>query len=148
MKFAWKLFPLQRKLEWDLDMARGRLAVLLRGHEHAGSVLRALEEAHAGQSAAALAVAQRRPDPATHGQALAYLAGMEARLARARMQSARLEAEVSAARAVCNDCSQRLEALETLRDRALTQFTYTDRRHAEKESDLAWLARTARRDAE
>ena len=141
MKFDWKLFPLQRKLEWDLDLARGRLAVLLRGCERAGSLLRALEGTHAEQSAAALAVLQGRADPVVHRQALVYLAGMEAQLGRARTQSVQIEAEVAAARDECKRCSQRLEALEALHDRARARFTYEAQRLAAKEADFAWLVR-------
>ncbi|MDB5858700.1 MAG: hypothetical protein JWQ76_2389 [Ramlibacter sp.] len=143
MKFEWKLFPLQRKLEWDLDLARGRLAVVLRGCEHAGAILRALEGTHADQSAAALAATQRRADPVAHGQALAYLAAMEARLARARAQSAQLESQAAAARAECQRCSQRLDSLSAVRDQALARFTYAAQRDAAKEADFAWLARAA-----
>jgi hypothetical protein len=143
MKFDWKLFPLQRKLEWDLDLARGRLAVLLRGREQAGGIVRTLEGTHAEQSAAALAATQRRADPVAHGQALAYLAGMEARLARARAQCAQLESEVTAAQGECERCSQRLEALGALHEQAFAQFTYAARRDAAKEADSVWLARAA-----
>jgi hypothetical protein len=141
MKFHWKLFPLQRKLEWDLDLARGRLAALLRGSEHAAGVLRALEGTHAEQSAAALAAVRRRTDPALHGQALAYLAGMEARLARARAQHAQLEGEVAAVRTECTRCRQRLDTVEALHDDAFAQFTHAAQRGAAKEADFAWLAR-------
>jgi flagellar export protein FliJ len=142
MKFNWKLFPLQRKLEWDLDLAQGRLAFMQRGSEHAAGVLQALEGTRADQSAAALAATQRRTDPVAHGQALAYLAGMEAQLARARKQRAKMEDEVAVARAECMRCSQRLEALDTLHDQAFTQFTCEVQRAEAKEADFAWLARS------
>lgn len=143
MRFEWKLLPLQRKLDWELDLARGRLAPLLRGSERAANALRALEELHADQSAAALAAARQRADPAAHRQALAYLAGMEARLAQARRQCAQLASELAAAQAECSGRHVRLEVVGALHDQALARFRYAAQRCIDKEADFAWIAHVA-----
>jgi hypothetical protein len=143
MKFDWKLFGLQRKLDWDLEQARGRLGQQLGEALELGGTLRALETSHAEQSAAALAAARRRTDPVAHGQALAYLAGMEARLARARFQRTQLDAKVEALRAECQHCNERREVLAALYDRGFSRYMHARQREAEKEADFAWLARAA-----
>jgi hypothetical protein len=144
MKFQWKLFPLQRKLEWDLDMAKGRLGVLLRGWEHAASTLHALEQTRAQQAEVASTVLRRQADPLLHAQALGYLVAMEARIRRADAERRRIEEEVGAARAECLRCQQRLDTLGCVHDRALAdQLTRADR-DAAKVADLDWLAQQHR----
>jgi hypothetical protein len=143
MKFDWKLFGLQRKLDWDLELARDRLGQQLRQAMELAGALRALETSHADQSAAALAATRRCTDPVAHGQALSYLAGMEARLAFARSQRTQLDAKVEALRAECQCCNERREVLAALYDRGFSRFMHAKRREAEKEADFAWLARAA-----
>ena len=143
MKFDWTLSPLQRKREWELDLARGRLGALLRSREQAAGILGELEEDRADQEAAALASMQRHADPVAHRQALAYLAGVDARLARARAHWRQLETEVVAAREACKRCGQGLEVLARLREQHLAQFRHAAQREAAKEADSAWTARAA-----
>ncbi|MCG2594954.1 hypothetical protein LZ009_19420 [Ramlibacter sp. XY19] len=140
MKFDWKLQPLQRKLEWDLDLARGRVAAARLRFEQAGDAVRGLEEIHAAQAAAALAATRRGADPALHKQALAWLLSAETRLLHRRTECTRAKAELAAARTECRRCNERLEALSALHDEAQVRFAYAERREAGKEADFAWLA--------
>lgn len=142
MKFQWKLFPLQRKLEWDLDAAKGRLALVLRDCEHAASVLQSLQSTHRQQAGLAAQAVLRRPDPQLHDQALAYLAGMEARIAQARAERHRMEQEVAAARVECLRCQQRLDTLDVLRDQQLAQHAALLQQRQARDADCAWLARS------
>jgi flagellar export protein FliJ len=141
MRFQWKLFPLQRKLEWDLDLAQGRLGTLLRGEQHALAVLRALEGQRAEQAAHANAGARMKADPALHAQALAFLCALEAHIAQARAQQQRLQRDTAAARAECLRCQQRLDTVDSIREQALAVHQQAQRRSEGKEADAAWLAR-------
>jgi hypothetical protein len=144
MKFDWRLFPLQRKLEWDLEIAQGRLARQQRAVSDLARVLRELQATRDEQSAAASAATQRRADPFAHRQALAYLAGLEARLARARAHRSQAESQMEDFRVHCQRCNERLEALKALYQQAHVRFTHAAQREAEKEADFAWLTSAAR----
>ena len=146
MKFEWKLQPLQRKLEWELDVARSRLAAAAARYETVRNSVQALESSHAAQATAALATA-RRADPALHAQALGWLAAAETRLQRLRAQCARAQSELEAARAECRRSNERLEVLGALHEEALAQFRYASQRQASKEADFSWLASRARPEA-
>ena len=146
MRFDWKLQPLQRKLEWDLDLARGRVATLSRQQAQAQAALRLLENSRAAQAAVAQAATQRRADPALHVQALAWLATAELQLVCLRAQSLEAEAALADARAACLRCNERVEALAVLHGEALARFAYAVQREAAKEADFAWLGRRARQE--
>ena len=146
MKFHWKLQPLQRKLEWDLDLARGRVGAAGHRYDQARDAVRAMEVSHAAQAAAASAAAQRGADPALHAQALAWLVGAEAQLLRQRARCAQAEAQLEVARVECLRCNERLEALSALHGEARARFAYAARREAGKEADFAWLASAARQE--
>lgn len=141
MKFQWKLFPLQRRLEWDFDAAQGRLALLLRGGDSAAALLRALESQQAEQALHAGTHGRVQTDPARHAQALAYLCAMDARIVQARREERRLQQEIAAARAECLRCRQRLDAVDRLREQAAAAHLQEQLRCEAKETDLAWLAR-------
>lgn len=141
MKFQWKLFPLQRKLEWDLDLSQSRLAVLRRDGEDAAALVRALEGQQSEQAMHVGAQARMQADPALRAQALAYLCAMEAGVAQARAQEQRLQEEVEQARAECLGCRKRLDAVERLREQAAVAHWREEQSLEGKEADLAWLAR-------
>ncbi|NML42927.1 hypothetical protein HHL11_04135 [Ramlibacter sp. G-1-2-2] len=141
MRFQWKLFPLQRKLEWDLDLSQGRLAVLQRGGEDAAALLTALEGQQSEQVMHVGAQARMQADPGLRAQALAYLCAMEARIAQARAQEQHLQREIAQARAECLRCRKRLDAMERLRGQAAVAYWREEQRMEAKEADLAWLAR-------
>lgn len=141
MKFEWKLFPLQRKLEWDLDVARCRLALLLRDSEHAASLLQAMERSQVQQAGLASQAMRGRLDPTLHDQALGYLAGMEARIAQARAERVRIDEELATVRDECVRCQRRLDTLDVAHDRALAQHATQAQRRAGRDADCDWLAR-------
>ena len=141
MRFEWNLLPLQRKLDWELERAKGRLVLLLGESACAASALRELEQTRARQAGSASAVLQRRADPGLHVQALAYFAAMHARIAHAHAEQLRVQQELTAARAECLRCQQRLDTLEAVHDRALARHIEVAGRRAAKEADLDWLVR-------
>jgi hypothetical protein len=140
MRFAWQLAALQRKLEWEVDMAKGRLAVLLGAAEHTACALDALEQTCRQQAGIASAALRRQAHPGLHAQALGYLAALQARIAQAQAEQLRMAQEVAAARAQCLHCQQRLDTLATLHDHALAQHLTLVGRRMAKEADLDWLA--------
>lgn len=142
MKFHWKLFPLQCKLEWDLDAAKGRLAACLRECDDAAALLHSLEGAHAQQAGWAAKAMQSRLNPELHGRSLAYLADRQAQILGARLAWRRMQDAVAAARAECLRCRQRLDQLERVREQAMAQHTGTQRHRQARDADSAWLARS------
>jgi hypothetical protein len=146
MKFDWKLQPLQRKLEWDLELARGRLSAASRELRESCGAVRALEANHSAQASAAQAALHRGADPAGHSLALAWLAGAERHLANLRAQTTKDTESVAAARAACRRCQERLEALTTLHDEARRRFVYAANWEATRDADLEWLARPTSED--
>lgn len=140
MKFDWKLQPLHRKLEWDLELARGRLAVLVRGHADAGEAVQSLEVERTAQADVALAALRRGTDAGSHAPAMAWLAAAEDDLTRLRTRLSVASESLDAARDDCRRCQQRLEALATLHQEARARFDHAERSRALREADLAWLA--------
>ena len=143
MRFDWQLQPLQRKLAWDLDAARARLAEALSSQAQTQERVRQLQRAHAAQ-AVALAVSQRWTDPAVHADGVAWFQASEDQMASMRAACLQAERDVEAARTACRLCSQHVEVLAAVHDAAYARFQLAQQRQDSKDADFAWLAGLAR----
>jgi flagellar biosynthesis chaperone FliJ len=131
---TWKLLPLQRKFEFELDQAKASLQVALRQSESVRILLRTLIDTRAEQAGVRWSAQQ-------HAHTVAYLAEMSGRIAVADARRSALDQHISAARERCLQCQRKLELLQAVHDQARAQHLREARARAGREMDDAWLAK-------
>ena len=139
--FVWPLLPLERKLEWERDAARARLAQAMSVLHLAQLQLRELEALREEQGCRATALLRQAPDPRSHRQLLAYLVGIQQQLARAGLHLQALERALAAARAECARCERKLQSLVAARADAMRAYLASALLAQDRQADAAWLAR-------
>lgn len=137
--FRWRLAPVQRKLEWEREAAKARLADRLQQALRATSQVAELEATRNEQAAAAARVMRARGDAHAHAQALVYLSALASRMVEAERERQAAESQADAARAECLACQRRLDTLVAARDSALGQHVRQELQRESKEADAAWL---------
>lgn len=139
--FAWSLDPLERKLTWERDAARARLAQALQTWRQARCELRALEDSCARQAEAAAAAMRQALRPLAHIQSLHYLAGLQSRASEAAVRWRAQEDAVGNARTECAIRERKLQTLLAVRRDALRAHLRQVAAREAREADLAWLVR-------
>ena len=125
----------------DLERAR-----LLLGHRQGRAAEVQAEAAHWGACRTAVLhevgpVTGATLDPARAAQGLAYLVHVEGQLARVGHRRDAAAADVRAAARDCIAADRRLQAVVELRRRAEAARAQDERRRAERQADVEWLAR-------
>lgn len=151
--FDWRLAPLQRKLEWELDAARTRLARVLAQWQQARDGLEAAEERQEQAAVEARAQAAAATDPRAHRAMLSYLVGLGDQVAVARSQEQEAQERLAEGRQDVLRCQRRLDVLLRARGNALDDHLQAHARRDQSEADATWLAlrelqRTAQRPGE
>ena len=129
----WKLLPLQRKFEFELDQATASLQAVLGQSESVRLLLRTLHATRAEQAGYQWDVQQ-------HAQTVAYLAEMSGRIAASDVRLIALEQHLSEARERCLRCRRRLDVLQAVHDKAWAQHLRTAQARAAREMEDGWLA--------
>lgn len=138
--FDWKLAPLQRKLEWEVDEARTLLARVLAQWHAADEAMRHAESQlqEASQEARSSVVAQA--DPRAHRRQLAWLVSLADAAAAAAHKERQAGEELAAARQDMLQRQRRLDVLLKARENAFTDHLHEQSRVAQNEADAGWLA--------
>jgi flagellar export protein FliJ len=142
--FTWPLLPLERKLEWERDAARARLAQALAALRRSQSQLRELEALRQQQARRAAATLRQTLDPRSHRQFLAYLVSIQQQQGRARQHLQSLERALAAARAECAHRERTLESLVAARARAMRAYIAGALLSQDRQADTAWLVHDQR----
>ncbi|MDB5752726.1 MAG: coiled-coil domain containing 88-like protein [Ramlibacter sp.] len=137
--FAWPLLPLERKLEWERDAARARLAQALAALHRSQSQLRELDALHQQQARRAAPVLHQTLDPPAHRQFLAYLVSIQQQLGRVGQRLQSLERALAAARAECAHRECKLESLVAARAGAMRAYIAGALLLQDRQADAAWL---------
>jgi len=135
--FRWRLEPLRRKLQADLEGARLLLAALL-GEE--GRLAAAIRELDARFLHDARDILNAPLEARGRARALAYLLQQGEALHAQRRQACELRSRLTEAREECLAAERRLNSVEKLRGSAQAVFAAEQLRRTAKEADLAWLA--------
>lgn len=143
--FAWRLAPLQRKLEWEVEEARTQLS---KAYATAGAADEALSAAEisldqGSQDARGLVAAQA--DPRAHRRILGWLVSLGDQVAVARAKQEAAAEQLAAARQEVLRRQRRLDALLRARENALAAHVRDEARGQQAEADAAWLVLQASR---
>ena len=138
--FDWRLAPLQRKLEWEVEAARTSLAKAQSGTQEADEALRAAEVRLRQASEEARGSAAVHSDPRAHRQLLSWLVGLGDQVAVAAAKQVEAAERLSAARQDLLKRQRRLDVLLRARDGALAAHVRDAARREQAEADAAWLA--------
>jgi len=143
--FDWRLAPLQRKLEWEADAARTRVARALAQWEAAGASLRGAEALlrQAGQDARGAVSAHA--DPRAHRRLLAYLVSLGDQVAVVTARELEAGEQLAAARQELLRRQRRLDVVLRARDNALDAYLGQQARAQQSQADASWLALRERR---
>lgn len=134
---AWPLEPLQRKRQWETDLAREALArrrIEWQASAQAHAAL--LQELDASASMAAPPV-----DVQAHGRLLHHLLRLHQRIALASQAERESRRLFEAARDECLRLQCQLDTLASLLRQAQGEQRREMRRREQKEADASWLAR-------
>jgi len=138
--FDWRLAPLQRKLEWEVDAARTGLAAALAQWEAAGSALRGAEALLRQSSQDGRSALATQADPRAHRRLLAYLVSLGGQVAAATTREQQAAEELAAARQELLERQRRLDVVLRARDNALDAHLREQARGAQTQADASWLA--------
>ena len=139
-RFRWPLAPLQRKMEWELEAAKVRLAKLQGEAQQAASRLERLEAARAEQSAVAARLMHAQANAPAYVRGLGYLSVLATRIAEAARQRQVVHEMADQARTECLACQRRLDVLVAAREGAIDHHVREALRQQAREADAAWLA--------
>jgi hypothetical protein len=139
--FDWRLRSLQRKLEWELDVAK---ACLEQAGRTAAEAKAAWDQAHAAateQATLASGSLRLRSDPNVRRCVLAFLVQAGDRIALLVKECERAEDSLADARTACADAERKLDVLLAVREVAWKDHARRVLRGEANEADAAWLSR-------
>lgn len=137
--FDWRLAPLQRKLEWEVDAARMQLAGALARSEATARALREIQAVQQQAAQDARAAVSLRADPLAHQRMLRYLVGVAGQVEVATDEEKKAGEGLAAAREELLERQRRLDVLLRARGNALDAHLQERARGAQVEADATWL---------
>lgn len=138
--FDWRLAPLQRKLEWEVDAARTQLAGALAQCETAARALREIQAVQQQAAQDARVAVSVRADPLAHQRMLRYLVSVAGQVELAATEEKKAGDGLAAAREELLQRQRRLDVLLRARGNALDAHLQEKARGAQVEADATWLA--------
>jgi chromosome segregation ATPase len=145
--FNYAFEPLLSRRRWELEALQARLGRqtgLVQAAQQALDELRAQHEACAEDAGQQFA---RRPDAASHGQSLRWLARLRAQIGQASEELAGLRTERTELLRQCRVHQQQVDAIEAHRNECGIEFGRDEAGRQSKVADGDWLARVAARAA-
>lgn len=139
--FHWRLAPLERKLEDDLETARAALSALRQEEADLIRDVEVLERTLSDQARHAAAASEQVLDAHRCYGRLYYLAGLVEQIAQRTATASRLRERIEVASKVCIAHDVKLGCLRRLRESATDSFAREQMRRESREADLAWLTR-------
>lgn len=141
--FRWRLAPLERKLEGDLEAARATLSGMRQEEADLIREVEALEQNLSEQAKHAAAASEQVLDAHRYHGRLHCLAGLVEEIAQRTATATRLRERIAVAAKVCIARDVKLGCVRRLRDLATDAYAREQMRRESREADLAWLTRAA-----
>jgi hypothetical protein len=139
--FQYALEPLLRKQQWHVDALQARLAAADKLVEAARQVCRDAQSALDACAQDLRRSGSGRLDPQAYGRGLAYLAALQAELARKKLHFEQLRLDRDALRGTYLQAQRKVDLTIEHKDECLKEYVLAEQNRASSEVDRDWLAR-------